>query len=93
MADGTIQVPYNSNNKVFEWENEAFRFFGDSDAVYITCNVNVCDSNDFGDGCLRCNSIKRRRRRRRAVFHFNGEKINTKQRRVIVSTQAYKLVR
>eukprot|EP00111_Clytia_hemisphaerica_P020197 TCONS_00059522-protein len=92
MADGTISIPYENDQKLFKWENEAFRFFGDSDAVYITCNVNVCNSNDYGDDCLRCNSIKRRRRRRRAVFHFNEEKINTKQQRVIVSTQVYKLI-
>jgi len=92
MADGTIRIPYENDQKLFKWENEAFRFFGDSDAVYITCNVNVCNSNDYGDDCLRCNSIKRRRRRRRAVFHFNEEKINTKQQRVIVSTQVYKLI-
>jgi len=61
--DGTVKITENKNQKVFEWKNEAFRFFGDSDAVYITCDVIVCKSSDMAAECNRCDANKRRRRR------------------------------
>ena len=43
-ADGTVKVTETVDLKVFEWENQAFKFFGTSDAVYVTCEVTVCET-------------------------------------------------
>merc|ERR1712212_1261362 len=61
-ADGTVQVTNTDDKTVYEWENEAFRFFGDSDAVYVTCEVTVCESSNSASECNRCEAPARRRR-------------------------------
>ena len=49
---------------VFLWQNEAFRFFGESDAVYFSCDVIVCDVADYLGACGQrmCPHYGRRRR-------------------------------
>merc|ERR1711973_1143 len=61
-ADGTVKVTDSPDKTVYEWENEAFRFFGDNDAVYITCEVTVCESSNAASECNRCEAKDRRRR-------------------------------
>lgn len=60
--DGTVKIlSSTSDTKVFRWENEAFRYFGNSDEIYIHCDVLVCVGN-AGTGCQRCSTNKRKRR-------------------------------
>jgi len=61
-ADGTVKVTDSGEQTVYEWENEAFRFFGDNDAVFVTCEVNVCQSENAATECNRCDDKTRRRR-------------------------------
>jgi len=61
-ADGTVKVTETDDKTIYEWENEAFRFFGASDAVYITCEVTVCESSNGSTECNRCEATTRRRR-------------------------------
>jgi len=62
-ADGTVKVTETDNLKVFEWENQAFKFFGSSDAVYVTCEVTVCETQSTAAACERCSYMQRRKRR------------------------------
>ena len=46
---------------------EAFRYFGNSDGIVITCRVLVCRNNPFDqltDECKRCGQTTVRRKRR-----------------------------
>eukprot|EP00111_Clytia_hemisphaerica_P012530 TCONS_00036835-protein len=41
----------------FSWEMEAFRYFGDSDGIIITCRILICRNRPIGqltDECRRC---------------------------------------
>jgi len=62
-ADGTVKVTESDNLKVFEWENQAFKFVGASDAVYVTCEVTVCENGNTAPECERCSYQQRRKRR------------------------------
>jgi len=62
-ADGTVKVTETDDLKVFEWENQAFKFFGTSDAVYVTCEVTVCETQSTAAACERCSYMQRRKRR------------------------------
>jgi len=62
-ADGTVKVTETDDMKVFEWENQAFKFVGASDAVYVTCEVTVCESGSTAPECERCSYMQRRKRR------------------------------
>jgi len=62
-ADGTVKVTETEDMKVFEWENQAFKFVGASDAVYVTCEVTVCENGNTAPECERCSYQQRRKRR------------------------------
>eukprot|EP00111_Clytia_hemisphaerica_P020104 TCONS_00059241-protein len=57
----------NQQTHMFSWEMEAFRYFGNSDGIVITCRVLVCRNNPFDqltDECKRCGQTTVRRKRR-----------------------------
>ncbi|XP_066930347.1 cuticlin-6-like isoform X3 [Clytia hemisphaerica] len=50
----------------FSWEMLAFRYFGNSNAVIIVCEVLICKNDDFADlsgECKRCGQTSNRKRR------------------------------
>ena len=53
----------------FSWEMEAFRYFGDSDGIIITCRVLICRNRPFdqlSEECRRCGQRAPLRRKRNA---------------------------
>jgi len=66
-GDGTVKVTENEDMTVFEWENQAFKFFGESDAVYVTCDVTVCEDGNDSPACSRCGAGPEPPRKRRAI--------------------------
>jgi len=62
-VDPTIQISNTDERQaVFLWQNQAFRFFGQSaDAVYVSCDVVICASNASA-ACQRCGVTNRARR-------------------------------
>jgi len=68
--DDTVSITTpNTDLQVFKWDMTAFRYFGDSDGVKITCSVLVCrniDPSQLSEKCLRCGQTARKRRRREA---------------------------
>lgn len=59
--DKTVKVYKGENTKkIYRWHIEAFKFFGDSDKVYIQCNVVVCLDDSDHETCKPCGSRKRR---------------------------------
>uniref|UniRef100_A0A7M5TQX6 ZP domain-containing protein n=1 Tax=Clytia hemisphaerica TaxID=252671 RepID=A0A7M5TQX6_9CNID len=50
----------------FSWEMLAFRYFGNSNAVIIVCEVLICKNEDFADlsgECKRCGQTSKRKRK------------------------------
>ncbi|XP_066930138.1 uncharacterized protein [Clytia hemisphaerica] len=50
----------------FSWEMLAFRYFGNSNAVIIVCEVLICKNEDFADlsgECKRCGQTSKRKKR------------------------------
>ena len=66
--DDTTQITSPSNAiHGFTWQMLAFRYFGNSDGVIITCEVLVCKNEPCGslsDKCKRCGQAYNRRGRK-----------------------------
>jgi len=74
--DGTVKIDETNNKKTFTWSAEAFKFFGPSDAVYVTCDVVVCEENNKAAACQRCDTGAPPRRRRALALSM-ASKIRT----------------
>ncbi|XP_035507868.1 uncharacterized protein LOC118320851 [Morone saxatilis] len=65
LQDETVKV-YPSNQTVFNFEVQAFKFTGNYDQVYITCSVILCEPGSSfsrcAQGCLKDASRRRRKR-------------------------------
>lgn len=62
--DATVKILTSSSDKTkFQWENEAFRYFGRSDEIYVHCDILVCIGSSSSNGCTRCKASKFRKRR------------------------------
>lgn len=64
QEDETVKV-YPSDQTIFNFEVQAFKFTGNYDQVYITCSVILCESaspfSRCAQGCLKDPSRRRRR--------------------------------
>jgi len=87
-ADGTVKITETNDKKTFEWEHEAFKFFGGTDAVFVTCDVTICEDNNRSPACERCDFLQRRRRRN-AIFYAEHE---DGLQKVIVHSDTYAIV-
>ncbi|KAG7481807.1 hypothetical protein JOB18_005707 [Solea senegalensis] len=65
MKDETLKI-HPTNDTVFNFEIQAFKFTGIDDQVYITCSVIMCESGSpfsrCAEGCLPTPTRRRRRR-------------------------------
>ena len=78
-----------NDTKSFEWQDIAFRYYGDSNTVRIVCDLVVCPVREFSntsEQCKRCNN--KGGRRRRDVTSEGGYKVST----VRVETAQFYLV-
>uniref|UniRef100_A0A7M5WXB5 Uncharacterized protein n=1 Tax=Clytia hemisphaerica TaxID=252671 RepID=A0A7M5WXB5_9CNID len=76
-ATAVITSPSNELHS-FSWELLAFRYFGESNAVVIVCEVLVCKNEPFlelSDECRRCGQTSNRRKRR----NIDGDVIEKKE--------------
>ena len=81
----------NTDLQVFKWDMTAFRYFGDSDGVKITCSVLVCrniDPSQLSEKCLRCGQTARKRRRR-ALDGFNVQEEGVVDEQTVTSQPIY----
>jgi len=63
--DSTVKInTLNSEEKKFSWEMLAFRYFGNSNGVKITCKISICSTvnKQSRPECLRCGQVKRKKR-------------------------------
>jgi len=77
-SDSTVKISSQASPTIFQWKNEAFRFFNASDSVYITCNVFICESSTMVQACDRCGQWSGRKRRGLDLTELgNNEKVET----------------
>ncbi|XP_043960303.1 uncharacterized protein LOC122824126 [Gambusia affinis] len=75
VKDETFKI-HPSNQTTFNFEIQAFKFNGDYDQVYITCNVILCEpGNPFSRCAQGCLSEPSRRRRRDLSMETTGHYI------------------
>jgi len=76
--DSTVKISNTDARKtVFLWQNQAFRFFGQStDAVYVSCDVVICASNTSA-ACQRCGVTNNRDRRDASLDDVTDQAMQT----------------
>ena len=92
-GDDTVKITSLSNDThAFSWEMLAFRYFGNSDGVIISCRVLICTNLDDSPKlidplCTRCGELSFRRKRRALNGARNFESVVTSEPIFIVDNR------